>query len=711
MFFPQGNKEMDTTLPDLVISFEQETLWDQLIFIDWEQDPETCSNEVQRFINYCDEQFNVIRQSPTSWETTYLYFKKLVWAINYLLACMDCYKNFNQIANGEDLHKRIEKYRNIAQQLLFGIYKDSVFLKKFKSLKKLELSKFQQLAVNEWLNMVFGEDITPAKLPNYFKLSKRLSRYCTKYTTNNQQIHEHESFFHVSKPNSYMLKGVSEYEKGIAAQNAKDAGQTGWMFSLTEPTVNYILYYAPNRSFREKVYKQYQKKMAQLENHQVVKNILTVKHEIAKLYDKKNYSELVLSNYVINTPEKAYNYLDNIENELKPLIDNINDNMSNTAKEDGIKSLKPWDIPFYYNKIKETKKFKSRHAFTSYYTWKDVLPKLLRFFTRQFDIVFTEIAHPLANKENGLLCYRLKDRQSERHGYLMLSPFNGTYKITPHQTSLLDCEIIGEDTIVPSVQYVSLMIEKTNRRTALSFYDILTTLHEFGHAFHTFFGGMEDSLYNNGKISWDLIEMPSQFLEHLIYDKSFMQYLSSHYKTGEKITEDILSKEIEKQQFFEGYEIYCSIQKFKACLWLHENFKPFSKQMPWQIIDERLNSKGIFYNIANDNFMTYENHHQDYGPAGYMYFYSAQLAFQVFEFFIENKGFHKPLALRNIYTNVFNTKKTLKMKQHLEKFVDLSKVNTLNFLKKTWNIDLYGTNTWHDKESNLHKAIIKSQEV
>lgn len=182
-------------------------------------------------------------------------------------------------------------------------------------------------------------------------------------------------------------------------------------------------------------------------------------------------------------------------------------------------------------------------------------------------------------------------------------------------------------------------------------------------------------------MSWDLVEMPSQFLEHLVYDYEFMKEFSNHYQTNEKMSQEFFLKIIENQQFFDSYYIYCNIQTYKTQLWIHENFKPYSSKNLQEIVEGKLSKNGIIYNIAKDNYMTDIDHNQDYGPSGYIYLYSAQLAYQLYQ--------KKPKNLRRIFTNTFNSSKNKNLRTHMAQNFNLKQIDIHDFIKKGLPINVY----------------------
>jgi oligopeptidase A len=566
-----------------------------------------------------------------------------------------------------------------------GCWTNSSLLTKFKSLANKKLTAAKKQIHDSWIDNFFqeGQDIETKK--NYAKLSRKLQGHINTFRVNNEQLHSSpRNTIFVPKEDKEMLLGMRKEVLTEAAKKAKALKKSGWLFNITESTTYKIIRECKNRQFRMKVYKKYQKINQAgdftFKNGGVLKDILHQKHRIAQLMGKDNYAELVLSKYMMNTPKEAYSYLDKIEESLLPTIKKIETEICDLAKADKVRQLRAWDVPYYFQRI-NAKHNATVHKFEDYFCFEDVLPKFISFLEKKFDLsIQKENFNAVGNKE--ISYYRIKDNQSQRHGFIFLSPYDNPRKGNCYQLDLLKSDTFENNVIVPHIQFIDLLIAKGKKNNSkMSFYDMYTMLHEFGHALHSFFEPINDHVSKTLQMSWDLIEMPSQFLEHLVFDYDLMREFSSHHTTGEKLEHDIFLKIVENQQFFDAYHTYCNIQTYKTQLWVHENFKPYSMKNLQEIVETKLAKKGIIYNIAKDDYMTYSDYNLDYGPSGYIYLYSAQLAYQLYK--------KNPQDLRKIFTKTFNSNRKKDLKSHMEKNFDLHNVDIHSFITKGLPINIY----------------------
>lgn len=670
---------------DLKESYLQNTIWENLFQINF-RDTEFWNKELSSFVHFLNEEANSFVENQLTWNGSYFRFKKLVSIVKYFA---NYFSNYSQIHfhRKVEVNELLEVAQNDINNLYNKLYTDKAILKKFKEFLKLPLSEKQKQIVNTWLISFFQDHHNQDVKKSYNNISYKLQNHITDFLENNNELYKNEehSIF-IPKDKAVLTDGlkIETIEEGF--RNAKELGLRGWLFYMNEYTALKLIRESNNRNLRKKAYQKYQKinRYGQftLENGYVLKNILQEKHRIAKLMGKNNYAELVLSKYLMNTPNKAYNYLDNIEATLLPKIQKIEQEIIELANKDKISELKAWDVPYYFQKLNLKYNPGVGKLFENYFSFEEVFPKIIKFFEKSFNLSVKPYNFKAVGND-GIYCYRVEDLKSKRHGYFLISPWNNPKKQLCYQIDYLKSDTIENGFVLPNVQFIELQIKRgKDGKSPMEFWDMVTTIHEFGHAFHSFFDSVDDHINKNLAMSWDLIEMPSQFLEHFVYDYGFMKSMSSHCVTKKKITKNEFLAIIQNQQYLDCYYTYCNIQKYKAQLWIHEQFQPYSLKNLQEMIESKLSKKGIIYNIAQDEYMTYSDYNLDYGPTGYIYLYSAQLAFQLFRN-LKNKN------LRGIYSNIFNSRSKKNLKDHINKNFNLTELDIEAFIKKNLPISLY----------------------
>lgn len=642
-------------------------------------------NEMVELLSYIKEH-SILLVEKTGWKNFFYPFKKIVKTLSFLNNWIHVSKEFSNNYQG----RRFLEWKSIEDIIntLLEHCNHDIYSRKFKALYRIEKNTKRKAILNIWLLNFFNSNLSSEKKIIYNKLNKKLSEKIKQFKKNGEKaLWKQRGAIYIPTHQKFILKGVEQNILDVGSHNAKKAQKEGWLFYADEGTITLLIAQAKNRSFRKKIFNAHQKlnsaKRVRDNNDSVLRDIISTKQMIANIFNKKNYADLVLSSYILNSPEKAYFYLDEIEQELQPLIAPLEMEIIQRACEDGIMDLKNWDIPYYVNLIEQKWLQQKENNIDDYFIFNNVLLKFIKYLEKEFNLSFILIRKETINNEE-LLTYHVIDNVTKHESYFMISPFYNKSKESNSQTELCSNEKIKYTKYQPSVQYITYLMEKnTTGSQKMNFQEMIIFLHEFGHALHAFYAPKEDSYLNESTISWDLIELPSQFMEHMAYDFEFMKNLSSHYETKKKINKRLLKLAIEKEQALKHFEIYKEVKKYYAQLWLHENFKKYSRKSPQEIVNEIIGDNGLIYNITHDSYMLYNNHLTDYAPSGYIYLYSGQIAQNLI-------GRYKP-EIKKVFTNLFNSAKINKMETRLNKIIDLNEINMEKFFKKGWNINLYGS--------------------
>lgn len=112
-----------------------------------------------------------------------------------------------------------------------------------------------------------------------------------------------------------------------------------------------------------------------------------------------------------------------------------------------------------------------------------------------------------------------------------------------------------KDTHIPAVIIVIANFPKATKEkpALLKHGDVETFFHEFGHAMHGMLGQTCMRSFSGTNVKRDFVEMPSQMFEEWMWDKAMLKMVSSHYKTGEPLSDDIINKKLAMKKLVSGY--------------------------------------------------------------------------------------------------------------------------------------------------------------
>jgi len=402
-----------------------------------------------------------------------------------------------------------------------------------------------------------GANLPEDKQAELRELNKQLSMQTLKFGENT--LAETNKNFKLVIDNKDDLKGLPDDVITAAAELAKKAGQEGkWIFTLQKPSMLPFLQYAENRSLREKLYKGYLNRGNYdnaFDNKQVIANIIKLRNERAKLLGFSNYAAYVVDENMAKTPENVDNFLMKL---WVPALERAkterNDMQAMIDKEGGKFKLESWDWWYYAEKVRKAKYDLDGAQLKPYFKLENVIDGMFYVANKLYGVKFikrTDI--PVYNDE--VMTYEVQEADGRHIGifYMDFHPRagknNGAWCTTFRSQSYKD----GQK-ITPVVSIVCNFTRPSGDVPALLSFDEVTTLfHESGHAFHSLF---TDGPYKRTArdVPRDFVELPSQIMENWASEPEVLRVYAKHYKTGQVIPEELISKLTKSAQFNQGFE-------------------------------------------------------------------------------------------------------------------------------------------------------------
>lgn len=439
---------------------------------------------------------------------------------------------------------------------------------KFQQLAKSEAFKHYTLAQKKVIENALrkfrlsGIDLPQAEQAEYKKVSQKLSQLGSQFGNNVLKSTQAWSKF-ISEESD--LAGLPESAMGLLAQLAqqKEAyqDQQGWLVTLDFPSYSAIMTHAENRSLREEVYRAFSTRSSekaddpQYDNSDLITQILSLRHQKAKLLGFENFAELSLATKMADTPNQVITFLKDLAVRSKPQAQKELATLAQFAqKELGLDDLKPWDVTFASEKLKNETLALSQEKLRPYFPIKQVLNGLFGITEKLFDVVVEEqynppVWHPdvrffeiksATGKPMAAFYLDLYAREHKRGGAWMDSAISRWQH--PHQglqtpVAYLVCNF------TPPV---------SDQPACLTHNEVTTLFHEFGHGLHHMLTEMEhfDVSGING-VPWDAVELPSQFMENFCWVREGIDLMTSHIETGETLPQSLLES-LQKSRGFQS---------------------------------------------------------------------------------------------------------------------------------------------------------------
>lgn len=357
------------------------------------------------------------------------------------------------------------------------------------------------------------------------------------------------------------LDGLPESAIEAAEVDAKNKNNEGgkYLITLQFPSYSAFMKYSTHRDLREKLYKAYNSQCigGEYDNLALMSEITELRYELAKLLGFNNFAEYNLVNTMAANPANVYNLLDQLRDSYRDAQKAEIAELEQYATQLEGKPMKimPWDYSYYYEKLKDSKYSFNDEVLRPYFELNNVIKGVFGFATKMYGLQFNE-NHDAQVYHPDVKVYDVTDENGEFVGMLYADFFPRDTKRSGAWMTEFGGQSIDETgkNIRPLITIVTNFTPPTdNKPSLLTFYEVETFLHEFGHALHGLLTNCKYSSLSGTSVYHDFVELPSQFNENYLTQKEFLDSFAKHYQTGEKIPQEMIDKIIASSQFGAAY--------------------------------------------------------------------------------------------------------------------------------------------------------------
>lgn len=361
------------------------------------------------------------------------------------------------------------------------------------------------------------------------------------------------------------IDGLPESEKETAADLATSKGKKGFLFTLHYPSYLPFMKYVKNRELRKKLAIAFGAKGFQENTCNNEKNVLKIaklRYERAQLLGFKNHADFVLQERMAKSPEKVETFLNDMLEKAKPAAEKEFRELEGFAKQmDGIDRLQKWDSAYYSEKLKQKLFDLDDEKLKPYFKLDNVIHGVFTVAKKLYGLHFKEV-FDIDKYHEDVKTYKVYDEEGEFTA-LFYADFhpregkrNGAWMtVYKDQKTTQKSDGSGIKNERPHASIVCNFSRPTAKKPALlTFQEVTTLFHEFGHALHAMLANSTYSSLSGASVYWDFVELPSQMLENWCYEKEALQLFAKHYETDELIPMDLVGKIKKAANFHEGMQ-------------------------------------------------------------------------------------------------------------------------------------------------------------
>lgn len=343
------------------------------------------------------------------------------------------------------------------------------------------------------------------------------------------------------------------------AQTAKDKGKEGNIITLDAPSFVPFMKYCDDRSLRQQLYMAYNTQCThdnEYNNVTIIRQLVNIRMQLAQLLGYPTFADYKLKKRMAETSDAVYELLNQLLDAYTPTAHKEVEEVETLARElEGEDfELMPWDWAYYSEKLKNKKFNLNEEELRPYFELSQVKKGVFGLATRLYGITFKEnkeipVYHPdvkayeVFDKDGSFLAVLYTDfhpRAGKRSGAWM----------TGYKEQWIENGVNSRPHVSVTMNFTKPSADKP---ALLTFSEVNTFLHEFGHALHGMFANTTYQSMSGTSVYWDFVELPSQIMENFTIEKEFLNTFAKHYQTGENIPEELIQKIVDASNFNIAY--------------------------------------------------------------------------------------------------------------------------------------------------------------
>ncbi len=526
-------------------------------------------------------------------------------------------------------------------------HRDSIFLnnKLFLKIKKIYEERealkldFESNRLLEFYYETFifsGANLSEKDKQELKKINEELATLVNQFNLNTLQNRKENALI---VTNEEELEGLTKEEKETILQ--KDGS---WKIPLLNTTQQPFFISLKNRETRKKLYEKSWNRAIKGEysTEKIITKIAKLRAQKAKLLGYNNYAEWALQKSMAKTPEVVFNFF----NELLPIatkkVKEEAEDIKKIINSEGGKieeNIAPYDWDYYAEKVRKQKYDLDESQIKPYFELFNVLENGVFYAaTRLYGITFKKrkdipVYHP------DVVVYELFEESGEALGlfygdfYARESKKGGAWMSSfVTQTKLLEQK--------PVIYNVCNYTKPSgNAPVLLTYSEVETLYHEFGHALHGFFADQKYPSLSGTAVARDFVEFPSQFNENWALYPDILKNYAFHYQTKEIIPQSLIEKIKKASSFNQGYAFTeVLLAAFLDMQW--HTLSDIEEIDNVTLFEEEQAMKKFPKEVPPRYRSTYFSHifGGGYGAGYYSYQYSEMLDHDAFNWFEENGG-------------------------------------------------------------------------
>jgi peptidyl-dipeptidase Dcp len=400
-----------------------------------------------------------------------------------------------------------------------------------------------------------GARLAPAAQQRYAALMERLATLTTQF---GQNVLADENAYRLSLTSEADLAGLPASVRVAAHQAATDRGVEGHVITLSRSLLVPFLTFSERRDLREAAWRAWTSRgehPGATDNRAIVQEILQLRAEQAALHGQACYADYALDNRMARERGAVQRLLDNVWQRAVPALERERKQLLALMRDAGFTdAIEPWDWRYWAEKVRQRTYSIDDAETKPYFPLERMVAAAFDCAERLFGVQFAERADlPVYHPD--VKAYEMRDRDGRVAGIFLHDNFARASKRSgAWMSSFRQQTRNGGDVIPIVVNNNNFAKAAPGESTLLSFDDVRTLFHEFGHGLHGLLSSVGYERLSGTNVLSDFVELPSQLFEHWMSEPTVLRRHARHVGTGEAIPDVLIERLAAARRFGQGYE-------------------------------------------------------------------------------------------------------------------------------------------------------------
>jgi peptidyl-dipeptidase Dcp len=389
----------------------------------------------------------------------------------------------------------------------------------------------------------------------FASLNERLASLMTRF---GQNVLADESAFHLKLAHEADMAGLPEFVRDAARQAAAERGLEGAVITLSRSLIVPFLTFSERRDLREAAWRAWTGRGehdGDTDNRAVIREILELRAEQAALLGYASYADYALDNSMARTRSAVMELLDNVWSRALMAVERERAALQALMTEEGVgHAIEPWDWRFWAEKVRQREYAIDDAEVKPYFALERMVAAAFDCAERLFGIRFVERTD-LPRYHPDVKTYEVLGRDGKVVGIFLHDNFARPSKRSGAWMSNYRQQTKNGGVVTPIVVNNNNFAKAApGQPTLMSFDDVRTLFHEFGHGLHGLLSDVGYERLSGTNVLRDFVELPSQLFEHWTSEPEVLRRHARHVHTGEPIPDALIERLKRARRFGQGFE-------------------------------------------------------------------------------------------------------------------------------------------------------------